>query len=112
MAATAAVPITVARPRGGIALKLRATHASAQGWWTKSRARQGHNTPLPLERSPPASFKRLLGSRVPAWPWRPGSGSLDYPEIGRASCRERGYKSDRRRRTEERRGWELPDPAR
>jgi len=23
---------------------------------------QGHNTPLPLERSPPASFKRLLGS--------------------------------------------------
>ncbi len=23
--------------------------------------RQGHNTPLPLERSPPASFKRLLG---------------------------------------------------
>src|SRR5439155_21609458 len=26
--------------------------------------RQGHNTPLPLERSPPASFKRLLGSAV------------------------------------------------
>ncbi len=24
--------------------------------------RQGHNTPLPLKRSPPASFKRLLGS--------------------------------------------------
>jgi len=23
----------------------------------------GHNTPLPLERSPPASFKRLLGGR-------------------------------------------------
>ena len=23
--------------------------------------RQGRNTPLPLERSPPASFKRLLG---------------------------------------------------
>jgi len=23
--------------------------------------RQGHNTPLPLKRSPPASFKRLLG---------------------------------------------------
>ena len=23
--------------------------------------RQGHNTPIPLERSPPASFKRLLG---------------------------------------------------
>ncbi len=25
------------------------------------RARQGHNTPLPSKRSPPASFKRLLG---------------------------------------------------
>ena len=24
--------------------------------------RQGHNTPVPLERQPPASFKRLLGS--------------------------------------------------
>src|SRR5216117_4108354 len=24
--------------------------------------RQGHNTPLPLKRPPPASFKRLLGS--------------------------------------------------
>ena len=23
--------------------------------------RQGHNTPFPLERSPPVSFKRLLG---------------------------------------------------
>ena len=23
---------------------------------------QGHNTPLPLRRSPPASYKRLLGS--------------------------------------------------
>src|SRR5437773_5388952 len=27
----------------------------------QSVPRQGHNTPLPLERSPPASFKRLLG---------------------------------------------------
>ncbi len=26
--------------------------------------RQGHNTPLPLERSPPVSFKRLLGARI------------------------------------------------
>src|SRR5712691_6246114 len=36
------------------------------------RARQGANTPLPLERSPPASFKRLLGTRptsaLPALP--------------------------------------------
>ncbi len=26
--------------------------------------RQGHNTPFPLKRSPPAGFKRLLGGRV------------------------------------------------
>src|SRR5256885_5768494 len=44
-----------------IALKLRATRAPAQGRWTKSVPRQGHNTPLPLKRSPPGSFKRLLG---------------------------------------------------
>jgi len=25
----------------------------------------GHNTPVPLERSPPASFKRLLGGTFP-----------------------------------------------
>src|SRR5438034_5120164 len=33
----------------------------APGCGTKSVPRQGHNTPLPLRRSPPASFKRLLG---------------------------------------------------
>jgi len=27
--------------------------------------RQGHNTPFPLRRSPPASFKRLLGGKHP-----------------------------------------------
>src|SRR2546429_445625 len=43
------------------ALRRRATRALAQGWWTKPVPRQGHNTPLPLKRSPPASFKRLLG---------------------------------------------------
>src|SRR5438445_6935821 len=43
-------------------LKLRATRPPAEGRGTKSVPRQGHNTPLPLKRSPPASFKRLLGS--------------------------------------------------
>src|SRR5947207_6004129 len=42
--------------------KLRATHSPAQGCGTKSVPRQGHNTPLPLKRSPPVSFKRLLGA--------------------------------------------------
>src|SRR5947207_9742725 len=43
--------------------KLRATRRPAQGCGTKSVPRQGHNTPLPLERSPPGSFKRLLGGK-------------------------------------------------
>src|SRR5438477_2208263 len=30
----------------------------------QSVPRQGHNTPLPLKRSPPVSFKRLLGSTI------------------------------------------------
>src|SRR5438105_14146556 len=42
-------------------LKVRATRPPAQGRGTKSVPRQGHNTPFPLKRSPPASFKRLLG---------------------------------------------------
>src|SRR6266480_3545518 len=29
--------------------------------WDDGPCPPGHNTPLPLERSPPASFKRLLG---------------------------------------------------
>src|SRR2546429_8541027 len=46
-------------------LKLRATRPPAQGRGTKSVPRQGHSTPLPLERSAPASFKRLLGRLLP-----------------------------------------------
>src|SRR3989442_5443766 len=46
-----------------MALKLRAARAPAQGGvGRQSVPRQGHNTPIPLERSAPASFKRLLGS--------------------------------------------------
>src|SRR5438132_1605209 len=45
-------------------LKVRATRPPAQGRGTKSVPRQGHNTPLPLKRSPPASFKRLLGGAL------------------------------------------------
>src|SRR5437660_9446514 len=36
---------------------------SAASRWDDSPCPPGHNTPLPLERSPPASFKRLLGRR-------------------------------------------------
>src|SRR6266705_4853322 len=54
--------VLIARFRAAyrIALKLRATRPPAQGRGTKSVPRQGHNTPIPLRRSPPASFKRLL----------------------------------------------------
>src|SRR5437016_7838002 len=30
--------------------------------WTTGEARKGHTTPVPLRRSPPGSFKRLLGA--------------------------------------------------
>src|SRR5207245_6626332 len=39
-----------------IALKLRATRPPAQEYWTNSPCPPGHNAPLPLRRSPPASF--------------------------------------------------------
>src|SRR3989442_6158663 len=46
----------------------------------QSVPRQGHNTPLPLERSPPASFKRLLGAAATgpfsSFPSRHGNGFL------------------------------------
>src|SRR5438094_7630993 len=47
-------------------LRRRATRPPAQGRGTKSVPRQGHNPPLPLSRSPPGSFKRLLGGAAPA----------------------------------------------
>src|SRR3989442_9082130 len=58
-----------------MALRRGATRPPAQGRGTKSVPRQGHNTPIPLKRSPPASFKRLLG-RV-----RTGR-SMKAPRIG------------------------------
>jgi hypothetical protein len=59
---------------------LRATRPPAQGCWTQSVPCRGHNTPFPLERSLPASFKRLLG------------------RMGRERCSERGNHSPRARR--------------
>src|SRR5206468_2206870 len=58
-----------------IALKLRATRPPAQEYWTNSPCPPGHNAPLPLRRSPPASFKRLLGC--------PPHGPADQPSPGR-----------------------------
>ncbi len=46
------------------------------------RARQGANTPVPLERSPPASFKRLLGgSAGGCGPLEPVCGKEGAPGI-------------------------------
>src|SRR5213078_1589602 len=45
-----------------IALKLRATRPPRGVSLNDSSCAPAHNTPLPLERSPPGSFKRLLGS--------------------------------------------------
>src|SRR5436190_18026947 len=68
-------------------LKVRATRPPAQGRWTKSVPRQGHNTPFPLKRSPPASFKRLLGS----FAWRTG---IVLPRINLESQSVKGLPAD------------------
>src|SRR5439155_7495092 len=54
---------------------MRAISRPTQEWWTIARARQGANTPVPLERYAPASFKRSLG-RCPT------------PDVVRSSSRE------------------------
>ncbi len=46
---------------------MRATRPPRAASLNDSSCLPGHNTPLPLKRSPPASFKRLLG-RVPQPP--------------------------------------------
>src|SRR6266568_5565062 len=48
-----------------MALKLRATRPRAHRSLNDSSCARAHDTPLPLERSPPGSFKRLLG-RTPS----------------------------------------------
>src|SRR3989442_5961091 len=45
-----------------MAIKQRAAGPAMEGLRTNVRARQGANTPFPLKRSPPVSFKRLLDS--------------------------------------------------
>src|SRR2546428_14136251 len=67
-----------------IALKLRAPRPPAQEWWTTVRARQGANTPLPLERSAPVSFKRLLDGApfTYARARRAGRGASARPCVG------------------------------
>src|SRR3989441_415017 len=96
-----------------MALKLRATRPQRAASLNDSPCPPGHNAPVPLERAPPGSFKRLLGSdkvwilneshEIPK-----GIRNRSYPnalshvshrrfetrtglnkEIGRASCRER-----------------------
>src|SRR5439155_18293744 len=47
-----------------IALKLRATRSPAQGRWTKSVPRQGHNTSLPLRSEERRVGKQWLGGRA------------------------------------------------
>src|SRR2546422_8081246 len=49
-----------------MALKLRATRPPRARSLNDSLCAPAHNTPLPLERSPPASFKRLLDSALVA----------------------------------------------
>src|SRR3989442_1135747 len=82
-----------------MALKLRATRSPAQEWWTNVLCPPGHNTPLPLERSPPVSFKRLLDGALrpdararrapPGGRARPTLGSCFWAPPGRGRCAAR-----------------------
>src|SRR5438477_2684979 len=81
-----------------IALKLRATRPPAQECWTTVRARQGTNTPVPLRRSPPGSFKRLLGRgpttvrTIESPAPRPARGPNDLAKQNRAHAPALGYR--------------------
>src|SRR5207253_7599844 len=57
--------------------------------WDDSPCPSGHNTPFPLKRSPPASFKRLLGGSLtlqilPKAPHQPDVHKTECPVGGRA----------------------------
>jgi len=52
--------------------------------------RQGHNTPLPLKRLPPASFKRLLGCRT----WEPIMSRFEHAVPARTDASNRGAEED------------------
>src|SRR5437773_2039048 len=62
-----------------IAPKLRATRPQGAVWLNDSSCAPAHNTPLPLERSPPASFKRLLGSDIASRNWYSMTGEERRP---------------------------------
>ncbi len=62
---------------GTIALKLRATRSPAHPPLNDSSCPPGHNTPVPLRRSAPASFKRLLGGAAsPFYTHQPSRGNI------------------------------------
>ncbi len=56
----------------------------------QSVPRQGHNIPLPLERSPPASFKRLLGCRT----WARTMSGFEHAVPARTDASHRGAEED------------------
>src|SRR5947209_19960514 len=67
----------------GSRLKPRATRRQGAVVLNDSSCPPGHNTPLPLRRSVPTSFKRLLdGPVLPRYP----SNGVDDDEVGRP-CR-------------------------
>src|SRR5204863_4781273 len=55
-------------PPNGSRLSCGRLARQRKGAGRQSVPRQGHNTPLPLKRSPPVSFKRLLGGDLSCCP--------------------------------------------
>jgi len=68
-----------------------------KGSGRQSVPRQGHNTPLPLERSPPVSFKRLLGGLLSAK--AESSHPMDYRVRLASARRAAGVRYQRIRRS-------------
>src|SRR2546427_7801604 len=86
--------IAHARPNGS-RLSCGRPARRRKGGGRQSVPRQGHNTPLPLKRSPPGSFKRLLGSIPVA---RPSVSAIAEParfQHGRKSAPQRHHTRSR-----------------
>src|SRR6266480_1820275 len=57
--------------------------------WDDGPCAPGHNAPLPLERSPPASFKRLLGGKGTALRVRQSPNRSERPPPEETKTRQR-----------------------
>src|SRR6266568_4274511 len=92
-----------------MALKLRATRPQGAVFLNDSSCAPAHNTPVPLERSPPASFKRMLGSGISVLG---RSGRCPHTESHTARSSARHCRAPAASRSPERTAWLVETPPR